>query len=327
MLLCVSFWVNIGMFLTALPLAFGACSHASSSSSSGWRRTRSTLVALGIVVLALAVNLTLKFYYAEQFSAHDYSVLPVSLWPEALARLAANFKMVLYSHAEKNIFFACIAVASCATFFAPWRAKMGGGSPCAALWRASFLIGLAAITNYLFYGTNSWVRINHYEGRYLLMVYFLATCLLFGATAAALKLILGRGVLFVGLALIALIPFVSVKSYGYPAMDMFEMALEKRFGPFADKVVECRCTHVAGTYWKVWPVVFYSNVKLYRAGGGMVWGVSYRSDNTAGLWIDQVKDPWRVCALRGDPQADSYITRFGLAQAERVEIDGPSFEH
>jgi len=326
-LLCVSLWVNIGMFLTALPLTLGACFFKIRSRPGGWRQARNLLLAVGFVVLALAVNLTLTSYYNKQYSAHDYSILPVSLWPESLACLAANFIVVFYPHTTKNIIFLCMAAVSCIPLFTLWIDAKDSVSPMHAVRWALCLVFLAAMANYIFYGTNAWVRINHYEGRYLVMVYFLMTCFLCGSTAIASRLLSDRGRTLVLLALIVIIPLISWKSYGFPAVSMLEMGLEQRFGQFADEVLGCRCTHVAGTYWKVWPIVFYSNVKLHRNGGGEVWGVSYRSDNTAGLWTDRVKRPWRVCAFRGDPQADEYILQFGLMQAERVEIDGPLFEH
>jgi hypothetical protein len=250
-LLCLSLWVNIGMFLTALPLAFGSYFLGPHSGQGRCRQARHTFLIVGFVVLALAVNLALKDYFAKQYSTHDYSLLPFSLWHEALASLAANFMMVFYSNVERNVVLICVAVASCVCIIAMGFVVRGGSSLLNELFWAAGMSCLAALSNYIFYGTNAWVRINHYEGRYLLIVNFLLMCILCGAAAAAPMLLPKKARNILAVTFVILIPLVSLKSYGIPSVDRLEGGLEERFGAFADKVLDCGCTHVAGTYWKV----------------------------------------------------------------------------
>lgn len=329
-LLCASFWVNLAMFFTALPLALGSCVLGRAPGSGGpeWgRRVRRALWAGGLTVLALAVNLLLMRIFAARYATADYGYLPLPLWPEALAAIAAHFVALFYANPGRNAVLAGLALASGAALFRLWRQTASSRPEIVPFLAAACLVVAASLANYMGYGTNAWVRINHYEGRYLSMVQFLATCLVCGAVAMALRLVLGERLQILTIALVVLIAPVSVGSYGVPSPARLEEALDKRLGVYAARILELGCTHVAGDYWKVWPLVFHANVLRHGQGGRPLWGVSYRSENTADIWAERVAGPWRVCTLRGDAQADAYLEQFRLTEIERVEMDGPHFAH
>jgi hypothetical protein len=87
-------------------------------------------------------------------------------------------------------------------------------------------------------------------------------------------------------------------------------------------VVDARCTHVAGDYWRVWPAVFAANWRLYEEGGNrIVWGLAHRSMPTEEFWRSIPKEKVRAATFAGDPEAEKYLHLLAEHWSEVERLD------
>ncbi len=76
---------------------------------------------------------------------------------------------------------------------------------------------------------------------------------------------------------------------------------------------------IGGNYWVVWPAVFHANLTQYRRGGPAVYGFTYRSAATDGLWM--TRSDTILASPAGDRTMAAYARRAGLSIAH-VERHG-----
>jgi hypothetical protein len=106
-------------------------------------------------------------------------------------------------------------------------------------------------------------------------------------------------------------------SGGVPGVGRVRADLRAKWGADADALHAAGATHLAGDYWRVWPVAFQANLSAADRGDPPVWAVTFRSRPTAHLW-QAIPDP-RVAAFADDPAAADHLPRLGrpLAPAGR----------
>jgi hypothetical protein len=200
-------------------------------------------------------------------------------------------------------------------------------------WRAVLVLVGAAAANLAFMSTRQWMQINQCNWRY--------------AHPAAILLQAAPAILAVApiyasapercrrLSLLAapLLLLVALWQYHTPSLTRIHHDLDRTLGVCTADVLEARCTHVAGSYWHVWPVVFHANLTLReRHDPRTIWGISYRSLATRSLWQDLPVDELRVAVPVGDKaqamfpgpcddmaEAELYLKRMGLPPLEIVE--------
>ena len=84
------------------------------------------------------------------------------------------------------------------------------------------------------------------------------------------------------------------------------------------EVVRSHVDVICGEYWAVWPAVFHANLVSYRSGlQTVVFGLTYRSEATDGLW--RAKNTRTIVGTR---PADGAIGRY----ADRAGIELLPFE-
>jgi len=119
------------------------------------------------------------------------------------------------------------------------------------------------------------------------------------------QLMYGACVLLVGAVLVA---------HSYPSLARVRADLDQipagsktgsTAGARADALIESNATHVAGSYWDVWPAVFLANVKLAeRDEKRTIWGLTHRAWPTERSWSSVPRDRIRIASFPDDPGMD-----------------------
>ena len=96
---------------------------------------------------------------------------------------------------------------------------------------------------------------------------------------------------------------------------------ESKVGRYSDDVLAADCTHLAGSYWKVWPTVLH--VKMLRHAAGRdadLWGITFRSTPTREQALAASDRPTRICMLPGVDQRR--VESYGFGTLTLVERRG-----
>jgi hypothetical protein len=110
------------------------------------------------------------------------------------------------------------------------------------------------------------------------------------------------------LVLAALVPI----RHGTPSLARVERELRSKLDVGFNDVIEARATHVAGDYWRVWPIVFAANWRLCDLGRDEpIWGLSHRSMPTERYWKAVPPERTRVAVFDDDPRAQDYRNLIG----------------
>jgi hypothetical protein len=200
-------------------------------------------------------------------------------------------------------------------------------------WRAALVLVGAAAANFAFWSTRQWVQFNFCNWRYAHPAAFLlqaAPAILAVAPIYAAGRERCRRLSLLAAPLLLL---VALWQYHTPSLTRIHRDLDRTLGPCTADVLDARCTHVAGNYWHVWPVVFHANLTLReRHDPRTIWGISFRSVATRCLWQDLPVEELRVAVPVGDrarallplpvddmAEAESYLKGMGLPPLEVIE--------
>jgi hypothetical protein len=328
-LMLLAHWVNsaAGVFLGPLILLRGLLSRPRWVRESLW----------GLVLLAAGGGGVLLcralFPCADDPVAGGLSA--PSLWPAAWGRLACNtWTAVLdgtwVTHSDNIDFLkpllsgwrgaalGVLAAGVAILFMRPWPRIQGARRAALALSGAALLYAVAI-------ATVRWVAVYSFHCRYgIPAVFFLLSvpAVLAAAPAAVLR---GRArqALFVMSAPALLLG--ATAGYGGPSRAgvRADLASLRGLASFpagfvaarAADVLEGRCTHVAGGYAAVWPVVFLANLTLAdRSSDRTVWGLSGRCLPTWDSWGRLPPEDMRPALLtdgsRPDPDGEFYLNGF-----------------
>lgn len=288
----------------------------------GWqslvRNAPAAELGRSLVVLAIGFFAGLGLMQLAPIHDTDFASLPIGDWPRTWSHLLTtswsslapqHWPWFLLSGAALGLAAHCIpAVRNKAQ--ANWR------SAAAAL-AAATIIGL-------FIGTRHWVVANAYNFRFLLPSALMTQAALLGVAVAPLAVVLNKRTRRFGyLAALPLTLGAAAFGYGRPSLDGVYQDLDPYYNAAAAgapsgigtrDLLDCRCTHVAGDYWKVWHAVFRANLALYERGERrVIWGLSLRCRPTYRYWSKIPRDQMRVAiAGGGDPEADAYLAHFQL---------------
>lgn len=254
---------------------------------------RRLLPFVPFAILCAGFGASLLATQAAAWGSTDLGAAKVATWPHAWAALAAGSAKLL----GRPLGIAVVVLIGCAA--------LARRSPRARLAAAAgiCLLGSAAV-ELLALGTSSWVHLND------LTIRFLCCGLLAAATAlpAMLAILLLEGrerwhAAANAVALLALLPAVFLR-FGPPSPAAARAAFDRHVGPAAPAIVAAGCTHVIGSYWRVWPAVLRANEILWERGGTrQVWGITTRSRPTRDLWWPRSWTAARVAVIRGDTVA------------------------
>jgi hypothetical protein len=251
-------------------------------------------VPFAIICAGFGVSLLVTRY--ADWASTDLGAAKAATWPHAWASLALGSAKFL----GRPLGIAAAVLAGTALFTVFVRRSPRARFAAAA---GTCLLGSAAV-ELVVLGTSSWVHLNG------LTIRFLCCGLLAAATAlpAMLAILLLEGRerwhnAANAVALLALLPAVFLR-FGPPSPAAARAAFDRHVGPAAPAIAAAGCTHVIGSYWRVWPAVLRANEILWQRGGKrQVWGITTRSRPTRDLWWPRSWAAARVAVIRDDSVA------------------------
>jgi hypothetical protein len=281
---------------------------------------------LSLVLLATAFAIGFVFMKCGHHHQTQFGSLPLVQWPGAWQQLLYRTWVNLAPQRWPMV-LALAAGLGLLLLLAPAVRALAGQTL-----RPALALALAAIAIGLFMGTRKHVQANLYMFRFLSpSAFFLqASCLVLAVVPLAAVLASHR---LRRLSLLAspLLVVAAVVSYGLPSLEGVRADVSQNRIPTitgiapldgirTEDILDARCTHVVGDYWKVWPAVYNANRILHDRGERtIVWGVSMRSQPTQCFWSKVPVETMRVAVPVGDPQAEEYLRRYGFPPLEIAE--------
>jgi hypothetical protein len=262
-----------------------------------------------LLLTAVAFALSLLASRLSVWQSTALGPASVSSWPHAwavLARGGVRFLSLPLAVGAGAVLIACLA---------GWRSPRGrlaaGAGLCLLATAAAEMAAL---------GTSSWVHLNGLSIRFFFS----------GLLAAGMALPAMTGVLLLegrerwhrwvnAAALLALLPVVWLR-FGPPSPAAARQAFERHHKNAAEAIVAAGCTHVIGSYWRVWPAVLQADELLWQRGEDRrVWGITARSRPTLDLWQPRSWDGMRLAVIRGDGVAPIAMHVFKIPPLHLVE--------
>jgi hypothetical protein len=284
LLIGLAFWVSLSLIFWLLGLLV----------LDPWQRPGSgRLLPFALVCAGFAASLLTSQF--APWGGTDLGAAKAASWPHAWATLARGAVKFL----GLPLMLAAGVLAGCC---AAWLVRRSARARLAASCGLC-LLGAAA-AELLALGTSSWVHLNFLTIRFL-------WCGLLGAATAlpamtAVLLLEGRERWHRAAnatALLALVPALFLR-FGPPSPAAARAAFERHVGAAGPAVAAAGCTHVIGSYWRVWPAVLHADEVLWERGERrQVWGLTTRSRPTRDLWQPRSWRAARVAVLRGDSVA------------------------
>jgi hypothetical protein len=297
-LIALAFWVSLSLVLWLVPLLV----------LRRWLRPeRGSALPLALAGTGFALSLLASHLSVWQSTA--LGPAPVASWPHAWAALARGGMRFL---SAPLVVGAGAVLAACLMGWRSPRCRLAAGAGLCLLGAAT--AEMAAL------GTSSWVHLNDLSIRFFFS----------GLLAAGMALPAMAGVLLLEgrekwhraaniAALLALLPAVWLR-FGPPSPAAARQAFERRHSNGAEEIVAAGCTHVIGSYWRVWPAVLHADELLWQRGEARrVWGITARSRPTRDLWQPRSWDEARVAVVRGDGVAATAMYVFKIPPLLLVE--------
>ena len=319
-LLALAHWVNVasglllGPALVARWLAAWAGRHQQATKGDERHESRRglpeiappTILAWLAVLGGFAAGLALKWLVRAPSTPTE--TRPLTEWLDGAGQLLQNAWSDL-GPSPWPITAAFLAAAGLALLLVP-SIRLGSAP---SLWAALVLVG-GALLGAVAMGASDWVEDNLFATRYLSFSLLLLQTALAIPAGRALAVALPRqraawlragttGGLFLAVAL----------GYDAPSLTEVRAVLDDRMGHRTADILAARCTHIAGNYWRVWPMVFHANLVSYERGERRtIWGVALRGGPTQRIWRRMPRAAIRIAVVPGDADADPYLQRSGL---------------
>jgi hypothetical protein len=215
--------------------------------------------------------------------------------PAALAALASNASTVL-------VYPARLALAAAAGLvLLTLRKRSFNRAPFVLLAGAASLAGLTVIS--------AWARDNEYNPRFIASPAILLVAL--GCYPIALELARLTGKLAPRFCIAASVVLVAgaTIALGIPSPSGARSGLEQVTAVGAEQISELGCTHMIGSYWKVWPSVIY---RLAHSNGSDLWGVTLRAQVIEDLWDTRDPASRLYCSVCGDDRLEPIRSMFRI---------------
>lgn len=286
--LALGAWVNTGAPLVIAP-AVMVRMFLAGQPAAGAPRRRGTIVLL-MVMASLAGSMWMSTTAPVRM---NYGLLPPSDWPACWAGLLRNAGrdgVVSPAHLAAWGVLVLATVALAGSGVVNRRRIAGAGAPLVA--------GAAAL--WLALGALNWVKSQGLAGRYLLPAVVTLDAAVAGAFTTALLERFRAPRLLTPLRLAAGGTFLAVVAALYlpPSVRGVRNDLDVTIGTRTQEVLDAGITHVAGSYWTVWPTVFHANMVLHEMGSERsIWGLAHRASPTSDRWARIPFADWRVAAI------------------------------
>lgn len=323
LLAVLGFWVTPSLVLTLVPLlllrAFlGFDARPKEPSGAFWKRHRSWILLLLLVLLAFAASLFLSTFSLVR---QRYDFLPLTELGGNLIRLWGHFFRHHLAFPWGAGVLAALFASGCAWL---WLRRNFNGLRRIAWFTLSVL--LVCLCESVVFALNYHASINDFDGRYLM----LSRVLLLLAAAFPAATALGALPLYAGrmrwvLAIVLLV--TPLARFGPPSLSQAREAVISRSGEYAAAAQEAGCTHFAGDYWTVWPTVFGVNqIRSQKGDSAPLWGLSERSQNTAEQWAGPAfrQNPRAalICGVAKDKTMLRYVQATGFIKPACREENG-----
>ena len=316
-LLVLGAWVNTSTAFILIPaiLLRGLLSQPEAEQAgpaSGGKSAR-TLVAATLASLAFLASMGLSALAPVR---QKYAVLPVTEWPGCWAGLVRN------AHGEGLVgawhlgALGGLVAVGVAALVARRRASRRAVA-------ALVPITLGAVTLVAVLGTLNWTKFQSLAARYSLGAVVALDVAVAGFAAVALLDALSERARR-RLSALTLAGFAAVCLFLYfpPSPARVRLDLERTLGARTAEVINAGVTHVAGSYWTVWPTVYHANLVLYEQGSDRkIWGIAHRAAPTADRWARIPLADWRVAAIPEefkDPFTAMCLRAYGLPPLRQI---------
>lgn len=291
------------------------------------RRALASETAAALLVLGAGFTIGVLFMHLLGDPRATFGTLPADQWADTLRQLAQQAWINLAPQGWPHALLAGAAGGLALLGCGPVRRQAGPKL------RAALALAATAAVLALFMATRTWVQMNLYAYRYLLPSCFLLQAALLALAVGPLCAALGRRARRVAYVLAAAALLLAAGwQYGFPSPAAVRADLEGHHVPtttgleplpdinVAD-LVASGCTHVAGNYWEVWPVVFSANLTLHERGEKrLLWGVTFRSRPTGRYWRQVPLDAMRVAVPPNEPGlAAHFLNLHGFPPLELAE--------
>ncbi len=316
-------WVSPSPFLTLVPIVFltwlspqftavyrrlREVVHGPRRRDLAYEAVREVFGSRSFQMIAILTAGFLCSYVATRLSVHhlDYPPLPYREWPDGWWRLFGNFSQAVFpSWRTASLLLLWLVIGLCS-----YLLRRRAGTLALAL-NASAAILAAVACELLIMGSLAHVKENGSAARYMTASLVLVITLIVGVGLTML-LDEGRrlGIGWANMAALAGLVLVTLFRFGLPSVVEMREVLNEKWGGYTQDVIEARCSHFAGDYWKVWPTVFHVNWTLYEHGNSKrIWGISHRSRDTLHLWMRESEEAYRIGAAFDDDQAEALLAR------------------
>jgi len=188
---------------------------------------------------------------------------------------------------------------------------------------AAAAVIVAAIVFVLFVGTRRWVGKMSFSAHYLMPVAFMLQMgLVLIAVAPLCAALPARRRKILQLLTAPALLLAAVFNFGSPSLQKVREGFDRRFGKYSADLVAGRATHLAGSYWVVWPAVFHANLILHEQGSPcMIWGLTYRGEVTQSDWLNIAPEDLRIGLPYEDAsEARSSCNAFGFPRLTSAEM-------
>ena len=278
-------------------------------------RAWKTEVVRGVVLLAIGHVAGGQLMTLSKYRQTNLQALPVGEWAGAMGKLSARTWDDLIPPYWPALLCAEAALGLLVLITPALKNRRGVA-------RGAAVLVASALTLMLLTATREWVARNNYPSRYLIpsVIYFQAAC----ATLAVSAVCRVRGLqrFSAPVLLSFLMLAASAWGYGVPSLRRVRADVDRVFGARTADILDARCTHVSGDYWRVWPAVFHANLVLYeRKAGHVIWGVTFRGSPAYSHWKTMPMESIRVAVPDGDGFAEGWIASYPLSFGKMVVLE------
>jgi len=268
-LMLLAHWINIGLFLILLPVVLAL------ATASRLTRARNGVgqYVIGIVIIIVGAlgGFLMKLLFATQRTTLGFSSPNAWLWG-----WRSLLQGVLSGLSQFWLSLAVIAGAGLILTCAP-----RGRNERKARVLPPLLLVAASIFYSLLVGMSAWVEDNAYSSRYLHPAVLIVQAAVVALLIVPLSSYLGDRVLRkLSIAAAVIVLVAAGIGFGLPSASRVREQVA-RIDPVTLDVLSARCTHVAGEYWNVWPIVYRASLALFERGERRpIYGLAGRSAPT-----------------------------------------------
>jgi hypothetical protein len=332
-LLCLgfAFWMTPSLGLTLLPLIvlkralglddpFAHPPAPATDRAPLWRRVLADRATWLLLAVLAAFGLSSLATLLSPYHG-PYALMPLAEWPGSALAVVSSLFVKHFGPGWAPVGLLGAALTGLGLLLWPWDRRL-------AAWalKALLTLGCAVLCETMVLTLNEHVRLNDFDGRYLLISRNLLCALAFGLLFAGIyrRLTVKNG-RSLGYALSLALLAAALLGYGAPSTSKARASLDQATARYAPELMAQGCTHLVGDYWLVWPAVFAVNLRNHEQGSdARLWGVTERAQNTQQFWAQGDYRSMRVCGVNGDPSAEAYLRGMGALKTRMLSTGSVS---